>query len=239
MTPNHKKKKTKIIVLGGIRFFRNGEVLTFFDPHLHLADSVAITIVEQKNLEKCETVHIERADVKSPRLCCVYNLALTCRRIAYYKCATPILLRTICFFQSADGKFVEINSTYVITLLRRNASIMGEKRLGFKPEEIGTHLIRCGGAMAYFLIPGCTAEQVMFIGRWKSNAFLRYIRDQVDRFHNGWSTQIVSNPHFKTIPALDKNQMSILTHGKIDYSFFGTDTPHDPRKRIPEKSRHL
>ena len=72
---------------------------------------------------------------------------------------------------------------------------MGFVKLGFRPEEIGTHSIRSGGAMV-----GMSDLQVMFFGRWKPLAFLNYIRSQVDRFHSGFSTQIVKSPHFPPHP---------------------------------------
>ena len=94
---------------------------------------------------------------------------------------------------------------------------MGAIKLGFEPEEIGTHSIRSGGAMAYYLLPTMSDSQVMFSGRWKSLAFLRYIWSQVDRFHSGWSTQIVQNPHFRNIPSLDPSQARILSENRPDY----------------------
>ena len=54
----------------------------------------------------------------------------------------------------------------------------GETKFGFKSSEIGTHSIRSGAVMAMFLdeIPVFT---IMMIGRWSSDAFLKYIGKQV------------------------------------------------------------
>ena len=90
--------------------------------------------------------------------------------------------------------------------------------------------------MAYYLLPGMSDSQVMFFGRWKSLAFLNYIRSQVDRFHSGYSTQIVQNPHFRLIPALDPAQVELLTHHKPDYLLFGDRACGDPRLRKFERS---
>ena len=51
-TPGRRQKKTQVITLGGIRFFKDGEILSFFDPRLRLADYAAVTIFDQKNGEK-------------------------------------------------------------------------------------------------------------------------------------------------------------------------------------------
>ena len=99
---------------------------------------------------------------------------------------------------------------------------MGEASLGFRPDEIGTHSIRSGGAMAYYLVPNIKESTIMFIGRWKSNAFLAYIRDQVDKFRTGLTTHIVSNPHFHNIPSLSPAQAQLISSNRPhDYILFG------------------
>jgi hypothetical protein len=233
-TPGGNSKKTKILLLGGIRFFTKGKLLSFHDPKLCQADYVAITLLDQKNGEKFQTVHVERADVKDPSLCCVHNLATTCQRIATYAHTTPVLLRQICLFQAEDGTFSNLSAARMIRLLRKGADSMGFAKLGFRPEEIGTHSIRSGGAMAYYLLPGMSDSQVMFFGRWKSLAFLNYIRSQVDRFHSGYSTQIGQNPHFRLIPDLDQAPVELLSHHKPDYLLFGDKACGDPRLKKAE-----
>ena len=111
-----------------------------------MTPSFAITLIDQKNGEKFQTVHVERAAVKDPSLCCVHNLAANCRRIAAYTHTTPILLRKICMFQAKDGTFSNLSASRMIRLLRKGADSMGFAKLGFRPEEIGTHSIRSGGS---------------------------------------------------------------------------------------------
>ena len=164
-TKRCKNKRTKIVTLGGVRFFAGGKVLSFYDPNLHQADSVAITFADQKITTKLPSVHVETAAVDDPRLCCVFNLAKICRRIASYSHHTPILYRELCTYKTFDGKFVDIDPSYVIKLLRMGAKAMGAVNLGFKPEEIGTHPIRSGGAIAYYLLPNMSETQLMFFDR--------------------------------------------------------------------------
>ena len=102
-TKRCKNKRTKIVTLGGVRFFASGKVLSFFDSNLHQADSVAITCADQKNATKLQSVYVERAAVDDPRLCCVYYLAKKCRRIASYSHHTPILYRKLCMYKNSDG----------------------------------------------------------------------------------------------------------------------------------------
>ena len=54
----------------------------------------------------------------------------------------------------------------------------GESFFGFHPHEIGNRSIRPGAAMALFLSDHSPAK-IMILGRWKSDAFLDYIRPQV------------------------------------------------------------
>ena len=197
-TKQAKNKTTKIVTLGGVRFFSQGKVLSFFDPELHLAECVAMTFAYQKNATKLQSVHVEKAPIDDPHLCCVYNLAKICRCFTSYSHHTPILFRDLCMYRTSDGKLGDINPSFVIKLLRMGTKAMGSVKLGFEPDEIGTHSFRSGGAMSYYLLPSMSDSQVMFF-RWKSLAFLRCM--QVDRFYSGWSTQIVKNPHFRNIPS--------------------------------------
>ena len=58
---------------------------------------------------------------------------------------------------------------------------MGEADLGFGKDGIGLHSVRSGEAMAMFLY-GVSEIIMMRVGRWSSEAFLEYIREQVDSF---------------------------------------------------------
>jgi len=51
----------------------------------------------------------------------------------------------------------------------------GEDLIGIKADEVGCHSIRSGAAMAMYL-GECPVYVMMMIGRWASDAFLRYIR---------------------------------------------------------------
>jgi len=59
--------------------------------------------------------------------------------------------------------------------------LIGKEVLGFTELEIGLHSIRSGGAMAMFL-SGVSMIIIQRVGRWRSDAFLEYIRDQVESF---------------------------------------------------------
>jgi hypothetical protein len=83
----------------------------------------------------------------------------------------------------------QITSHQVIVSLRVACATIGSAQLGFELEEIGTHSLRSGAAMEMYLA-GVPVYTIMLIGRWSSDAFLRYIRRQVEQFSDAY---IVSN----------------------------------------------
>jgi hypothetical protein len=85
-----------------------------------------------------------------------------------------------------NGKLLQITLKMLLDRLRSVVRSIGEDALGFKAMEMGTHSIRSGAAMAMHLanVPVYT---IMLVGQWSSDAFLRYIRKQVQEFSVGIS----------------------------------------------------
>ena len=98
---------------------------------------------------------------------------------------------------------MHIKSKAVRDRIRWAVAAIGKATLGYGPEDVGTHSIRSGAAMAMFL-----ADTPLFVimlqGRWSSDAFLRYIRKQVKQFSVGLSAKMVRHEHFFTIPSADR-----------------------------------
>ena len=76
-----------------------------------------------------------------------------------------------------------ITSTQIMNALQEAIKAIGEDILHISADEIGTHFIRSGAAMAMFL-GRCPVFLIMMIGHWSSNAFLRYIRKQVKELNH-------------------------------------------------------
>ena len=62
-------------------------------------------------------------------------------------------------------------------------------------DNVGLHLIKLGGAIAMFL-SGVSEIIIMRVGRWSSEAFLEYIREQVDSFTLGVSQEMLQYEKF-------------------------------------------
>jgi hypothetical protein len=66
----------------------------------------------------------------------------------------------------------------ILLKIRQAVTTLGPSVLGFSAKEVGTHSNHSGSAMGMFLsgTPVCT---IMLMGRWSSDAFMRYIHKQV------------------------------------------------------------
>ena len=74
--------------------------------------------------------------------------------------------------------------------MRDAVVVNGEYVLGSKKEQVVTHSIRSGAAMAMYLVE-CPVYTIMLIGRWSSDAFLRYIRKKVEQFSHNVSRRMI------------------------------------------------
>ena len=76
---------------------------------------------------------------------------------------------------------------------------MGKATLGYSSDEIGTKSIRSAAAMAMFM-DDTPVFMIMLMGRWSSDAFLKYLRRQVLEFSKGMSRRMVKNEYLYSIP---------------------------------------
>jgi len=93
----------------------------------------------------------------------------------------------------------QVTTTHMIHALRDAVGAIGEVKLGIKKENVGTHLIRSGAAMAMYLRE-CPVFMIMLIGCLSSDAFLRYIRKQVSEFSQNVAKRTLSCQNFRHIP---------------------------------------
>ena len=77
-----------------------------------------------------------------------------------------------------------------------------EDKLGLKVEQVGTHSQISRSAMVMYLWE-CPVYTIMMIGRWSSDAFLRYIRKQVEQFSHNFSRGMIRFQFHRNIPDLE------------------------------------
>jgi len=101
--------------------------------------------------------------------------------------------------------------TVLLRRLRLAATTIGPDELGFTAKQIGLHSARSGAAMAMYLA-GVPVFTIMLLGRWSSDAFLRYIRKQVKEFSTGISQKMIIHEHFFTVPSASNDDPRTRHH---------------------------
>jgi len=188
------KRKTKLLSLKNIHFFMGKKRLNHRDKILHLASSVSITFEAQKRDTKNDTItHHRTAD---PLLCPVKIWARIIMRISSYPSENPDT--TVNSFLLENGSIYKFSGKDLLTHLRRAAESLGPDKLGYTSDQIGLHSARSGAAMAMYLA-GVPVFTIMLLGRWSSDAFLRYIRKEVQEFSNSISSKMIQSEKFFTI----------------------------------------
>ncbi len=192
--PRSEQKRTKLLCLRNIRFFKDRHLLLASSDNLELADSDATTFKMQKNDMKHKTVIHERTE--DANLCPVLQWERLVHRIWTYPCVTED--KPVCTIWR-HGRLKQITSRHTITALCAACASIGSAKLGFEPSEIGTYLLRSGAAMEMYLA-GIPVYTIMLIGRWSSDAFLRYIQKQVKQFLKHLSKQMIQFRSLRMIP---------------------------------------
>ena len=142
-----------------------------------------------------------------PILCPVKAWANTVQRVLQIPGATGN--SEVCSFGDNNNNITLIRADHVRSKLRAIVELIGEESLGFQKDDIGLHSIRSGGAMAMFL-SGTSVIIIMRVGRWSSEAFLEYIRDQIENFTCGVSTNMLKFEEFFNL------QSDETTHNALD-----------------------
>ncbi len=182
------------MTLGNIRFFRNGARLDQSSHDINTATCVTLTFVFQKKDLKHDSV--SQLASGDPIICPVRQWAALVKRIRSYPgVSDDTTVDTVMMF----GRFRRISSKEMVNALRDAASAVGEERLGFDKEEIGTHSLRSGAAMSMYL-GECPVYTIMMIGRWSSDAFLLYIRKQVEQFSHNVARKMLTHETYNHIP---------------------------------------
>ena len=136
------------------------------------------------------------------------------------------------------GVVRRITATEVADIIKSSVRAIGKDVLGFGPDDVGTHSNRSAAAMAMYLanVPVFT---IMLIGRWSSDAFLLYIRKQVQEFTRGVSALMTLNGTYFTVPGQQSNLEDPRT--RHDQQSFATASQigGNVSRRVSEPRFHL
>ena len=167
-----------------------------------------------------------------PDLCPVVHLARAVKRVRKFvpdaNKKTPL-----CTVSIKGRKSNFITQEFTLRLLKDTCEEWGgAEKFGFSKDEIGNKSIRSGAAMALFL-RNHSSDKIMILGRWKSKAWLEYIRPQVLQLIDLVSEDMVSFENFYELVYPPRKEKRKRTETKgVDLEIPGLlERPYDPRSK--------
>eukprot|EP00956_Cyclotella_meneghiniana_P040902 scaffold208796_cov66-Cyclotella_meneghiniana.AAC.1 len=192
----HEEQKTKPIRPMDITFRIGAEVISHKSQRKYIAENVEIIFRIQKNgvIED----QILQWHTNDKELCPVKHWATTIDRLRSYPKYNdkwPVYY----FFDKTTNKPSSITSREIAIDIKAAVDAIGPKTLGFTSHDVGTHSNRAGFAMMMYL-SGRPVYTIMLLGRWLSDAFLRYIEKQIKEFSKGASEKMLLHNTFYNLP---------------------------------------
>ena len=213
-------RKTKRLKVRDIRFFKNNlEIQNKTSPMIKFADTISITFRFQKNKKKDITITQPRS---GQELCPVLVWGNIVQRILSYPNSSlnspvnTVIVGKTRHYITANDMFSHLRNT-----------VGNMDGLGFTKDDVGTHSIRSSLAMALYLAKR-PITTIMLLGRWSSDAFLLYIRRQVQEFSKGVSSDMVNQENFFTIPVLEEGAHRLDPRTRNSLSFANTISLNGP-----------
>jgi hypothetical protein len=159
---------------------------------LYSATEATLRIGNQKNGIKGETIHAECTGTDTSP---VKSLARRVHHILSNGGSEQSYIYT-CYLASGREWYISPND--INQALKQAAAAIGLFKLGYCKNDISSHSLRAGGAMAMHL-NGCTDLQIRKQGRWRSDTFLMYIHEQISAFATGVSCLMSNDIQFRPI----------------------------------------
>ena len=150
---------------------RNATSTSLNDVDINTVTAATLTFTDQKNSVRGEQV-AQRATT-DPLLCPAKALF----RIASHLRAHGAPPDTpLCAYYDSSNNLSYIPPKFITTGLRHSAKDL-HNTLGIDPDLLSARSLRPGGATA-LLCAGIDKDSIQLLGRWKSDAMLRYLRIQ-------------------------------------------------------------
>jgi len=192
------ERRTTPIRKRNMVFMRNGAVLPHESNSLELADSITLYFEFQKrDLRNDSVTQLKTGHVRD---CPVRAAAAIVRRMQRQGMSDDNYIYL--FKKKSNGKKTSFTAKAARDLLRNFISCQPDTG-GITADEIGLHSFRSSSAMAMYL-NGIPVYTIMLLGRWSSDAFLRYIRKQVSDFSHDVSSKMIQTRLFHHVPNADR-----------------------------------
>jgi len=179
------ERRTHPIRKRNMVFQKVGRIPAHSLPRLHLADTIAITFEYQKRDERNNTVTQWRTG--NSTYCPLVVSAAMVRRLEAMSASESDFIYK---FKGDNGRIRDFDSATALWMLRGFILSVDFKGLCLDPKRIGLHSLCSLAAMAMYF-NGVPVYTIMLLGRWSSDAFLRYIRKQVKSFGSGVSSKMI------------------------------------------------
>ena len=223
---NSESRKTKILRLRNIQFYSDFKEIKNKNS-FHQADIVRITFESQKTEVKNQPIIQHRT---SSEFCPVKIWAALKTRILSYPRTTEN--SKVNLFLNNKNKLVEITSEEIRKNLRRYILSIDPFQRLYNLAKVGTHSIRSSTAMILHCA-GVDTYIIKLIGRWASEAFMKYIRHQLVAFSRDISTLMVnSKDPFFNLPFNSSNLFQDHDQSNQTNGFQDTDDNQRPITRV-------
>ena len=188
------ERRTEPIRKRNLVFRKDHRIMSHDDPNLANADSITVTFEFQKRDLRDDP--ITQARSSDPLMCPVRAAAAIVRRLQKFDADNDTFVYV---YQNSNGTLMNLHADTAREHLR-SFILTVDRSWGIDPDDCGLHSVRTSAAMAMYLnkIPVYT---IMLLGRWSSDAFLRYIRKQVTEFSNNVSKAMTQTPAYHSIRA--------------------------------------
>jgi hypothetical protein len=189
--------------------FRLEDVKLYYGPHaldwqfatdaeLASATSVSLTFTTQKNGVKGEVITHGRSG--DPNTCPVRAIA---RRLQHHRDHQSDPTVPLCQYVAPDGRRHNVKSQQLTTALRMTIMLLTHEgeTLDILPSEVSARSLRAGGATA-LLCAGIDNDTIQLIGRWKSDAMIRYLHVSASPAMHHYATKMFAGGHYSFRPGL-------------------------------------
>lgn len=167
---------------------------TATDAQFAAVTAVSLTFTTQKNGVKGEVITHGRSG--HPRTCPV---RATIRRIKYLLRKNLPVTTALCAYLDNRGHLRHVTSKDVTAALRAGIRLVGQDTIDIKPSEVEARSLRAGGATA-LLVAGVDTDIIQLLGRWKSDAMLRYLHIQANPVVRQYARDMFSGGHISFRP---------------------------------------
>ena len=196
--------KTVQFTVSDVTFWKKGQMLTNWRL-FHRADEATLRLTNQKNGRRNGTIHHEALHDKSG-YCPVKALAY---RVQYIWSNGGSQTSWLCDYW--DGlQWRQVSADNMTTSIKQAVIDTGLCQQGITPNDVGSHSLRAGGAMALKL-NGISDTTIKKAGRWTSMAFLQYIHNQIGHLSAGLSQAMKTKVPFRNIAGMQHWKIGVTT----------------------------